>query len=401
MTITPGTGGGDTSGDATTVSPTTSVSSTSSYSSISGASPGGMTTMCLMTPSTSASSTAGAGGSGSTAASTSSASTSSTGGAPQCPSPQDAYNQFPHYSCGVTAVLSEGMYEAGKGCCYTVETGPCSGRPFLVGGCALTAPLVDGERGWGRASIAGFEPIVETMCAEARAIAAEAWARDGALEHASIASFGRFALELLAVGAPAELVADAHRAAVDEVRHAQLCFELASSYAGARRSPGAFPFGGAVEVETDLARIAARAVREGCVGETLAATLAAEQLAHATDPTVRRVLAAIAEDEAGHAELAWRFVAWAIRKGGATVRTAVALAFDSALMANDAIGDDVTGYEPELRAHGRLSRAELAAAAKSTRYEVILPNAVALLRGEEKTHEAGLDADEGSTVDRL
>src|SRR6185369_11435722 len=100
------------------------------------------------------------------------------------------------------------------------------------------------------------------------------WTRDGLFEHASVASFGRFALELLAAGAPAALVEDAHRAALDEVRHARLCFDLASAYAGEAIAPGAFPFEGRVEVTSDLASIASRAAREGCIGETIAAAVA-------------------------------------------------------------------------------------------------------------------------------
>ena len=80
-------------------------------------------------------------------------------------------------------------------------------------------------------------------------------------------------------------------------------------------APAPFPFDGRVEVSADLASIAARAVREGCINETLAAVQAAEQLARAEDPAVRAALAKIAEDEARHAALAWRTVAWALRAG--------------------------------------------------------------------------------------
>ena len=46
---------------------------------------------------------------------------------------------------------------------------------------------------------------------------AQAWRLSGLAEHSSVAAFARAALELMAVGAPAELVADAHQAAIDEV----------------------------------------------------------------------------------------------------------------------------------------------------------------------------------------
>jgi hypothetical protein len=45
-------------------------------------------------------------------------------------------------------------------------------------------------------------------------------------------------LELLALGAPAELVEKAHVAALDEIEHARICFALASAYGGERYGPG-------------------------------------------------------------------------------------------------------------------------------------------------------------------
>ena len=43
-----------------------------------------------------------------------------------------------------------------------------------------------------------------------RAVLARYWARIGALEHASVASFARVSLQLLALGAPVEAVAPPH-----------------------------------------------------------------------------------------------------------------------------------------------------------------------------------------------
>ena len=215
--------------------------------------------------------------------------------------------------------------ENGGQCCYTIQdTRECTGRPFVVDDHAITAPVRAGNDGWADA----LAPRLDRLSAMERADLAAAWMKDGLGEHASVASFGRFALELMAVGAPPALIAATHRAILDEIRHAQLCFGLASAYAGAAIAPGTFPFSGYVEISTDLATIAARAVREGCIGETLAALALDDRIATTDDPVVRDVLASLAEDEARHAELAWRAVAWAVRAGGAPVRRAVAAAFD-------------------------------------------------------------------------
>ena len=90
---------------------------------------------------------------------------------------------------------------------------PTRGRPLREGGVAVVAETT-ARPGW-------TEAITVGDCATGeRQRAAEAWAREGALEHASVASFARFALELMALAAPAQLVEAALEAARDEVRHA-------------------------------------------------------------------------------------------------------------------------------------------------------------------------------------
>src|SRR5262249_11520276 len=155
-------------------------------------------------------------------------------------------------------------------------------------------------------------PVVDDhagLTPEERATLAAAYCADGRAEHASVASFARISLELLALGAPAALIAAAHWAAVDEIEHARLCFALASRYAGEPLGPGPLDVEGALP-RTRIEDAAVAAVVEGCVGETEAAALASAQLAGATDRAVRAALARIAADEADHAALAWSFVGW-------------------------------------------------------------------------------------------
>jgi hypothetical protein len=208
---------------------------------------------------------------------------------------------------------------------------------------------------------------------------AEAWAKDALSEHASVASFARFALDLMALGAPADLVADAHRAALDEIEHARLSFALASRYAGETIGPGPLATDGAV-ARADLIAAAVAAAIEGCIGETEAALLAEAQLAGAKDARVRRALARIARDEADHAALAWRFVAWAIDEGGERVRREVARVFEMPRVDSESNADDTPCVDPATwRAHGRLTREEIARVRDRARREVIDPCARALL----------------------
>jgi len=263
-------------------------------------------------------------------------------------------------------------------CCYygiTNFQGCGTGRPFTVEGQARTAPL-RARTDW---LAAGLGPDVDTLDAVTRGALAAAWSRDARFEHASVASFARLALELLAVGAPAELVRDAQRAMGDEIRHAELCFALAGAYAGAAEGPGKLPFEGALG-RASLVEVAAAAVREGCIGETLAALAMAEARDLAEDPAVRAALDVIAEDEAAHAAMAWRLVAWAHRAGGAEVREAIAAAFAADVDVSDLAGTCEEGVDVDaFHAHGRMLPAEIRAHAERALAEVVRPSAAALM----------------------
>jgi hypothetical protein len=147
------------------------------------------------------------------------------------------------------------------------------------------------------------------------------------MEHASIAAFARFTLELLAFGAPAELVASASRAMADEVEHARQAFAFASAYAAEPLGPGPLSIDGSLD-RSDLDSSVVTAFLEGCIGETVAALEAREAAEGAADPVVRRALAKVADDEARHALLAYQFLRWALPRAtsaglGAKLREAL------------------------------------------------------------------------------
>jgi hypothetical protein len=251
-------------------------------------------------------------------------------------------------------------------CCYGFCTGVCCGRPLVVEGVARVAPVTQ-RPDW-------TEPLqvdLSGLSARQREELAQQWLADARLEHASIASFARFTLDLLAFGAPPDLVEACQRAAADEIRHARACFALASTYAGVTWGPGPLDMRG-VTVSATLAEAAACALREGCINETTAALTAARQAELATDPVVREVLARIAHDEATHAELAWRFVAWAISVDGDAVRSALAAA-----LAPPAEESHPAASELDLQPHGRLLASSKAEIARAAWADVIAPCASA------------------------
>lgn len=201
------------------------------------------------------------------------------------------------------------------------------------------------------------------------------------MEHASVAAFARFVLELLSLGAPPELVTAATDALADETAHARICYALASAYAGQALGPAKLDVTGALQ-DSSLEGIVMRAVLEGCVGETLAAIEASEAASHAADKLLRSALSRIAEDEARHAELSWRFLRWALSLGGSALRSAVQRAFreaESRLASSLMIHPSAEpATEAELRAHGVLSPARSAQLARQVFDAVVRPCASAL-----------------------
>lgn len=264
-------------------------------------------------------------------------------------------------------------------CCYNtlVEFVCVVGRALPSESGPIVAQFDNGKRGWSEENLV---PCVDGLSVAEREIIAERWIRDGLFEHASIASFSRLALALLATSADADLVRAAHEAALDEVRHAKLSLSLAAAYRGEPVAPRALPLPEALPLGADLVELAVASVVEGAVGETLAAVLAAEQAAVAEDPAVCRVLLGIADDESRHAELAFRVIAFAIAAGGQPVRDAVSRAFAEASTRLPAPAEDVALPANVARAHGFVASNVTRAAFVRAMDDIVLPLGGALCR---------------------
>ncbi|WP_096331788.1 ferritin-like domain-containing protein [Nannocystis exedens] len=317
-------------------------------------------------------STTDGGTSTTTGDSTGGTTTGTTGGSGPC----EGVEVPLHDDCGLYAYDVSPVYELRGQCCVNVtweET--CCGRPFLVEETARTAhPIARAD--WSSPAA----PALAGLSARERAALAAEWVEDGLAEHASVAAFARFALQLLALGAPAALVEAAQQAMADEIAHARLCFGLAAAYGGEPRGPSPLPLTGALAGADDLVAVTVATLREGCIGETIAALQAEAALGRAKDPAVRAALAQIAADELRHAELAWRFVAWALERGGAEVHAACAAALAAAeANVGRTFGQVEQDMSPRMLAHGRLGAAGRVAVARRAMAAVVGPAGRALL----------------------
>jgi hypothetical protein len=213
-----------------------------------------------------------------------------------CPGPEQyrAIVQLKFASRYLGSTLSAKDLSNGK-CCYHVQESDCGegGRPFLVHGQPRVATLTG----------------TDASRPEPHAALAQSWLADALMEHASVAAFARLSLQLLSLGAPAELVRDAQLASLDELVHADFCFEMASHHAGSQLRPGPLHVTGALD-DLSLSGLVQSNLLEGCIGETLAAEQLRRRAELVCDLKLKAALLEIAEDETRHAALAFRILAW-------------------------------------------------------------------------------------------
>ncbi len=191
----------------------------------------------------------------------------------------------------------------------TEEPQSVDGRPFIVDGSLRTSPVRAGS-GWSAPSAVPVEHLTN----EQRVLLSAHWTRAAQGEHASIASFSRFTLELLHLGAPGELVVQCADALRDEVRHARIALSMAAAYAGHSLAPGPLDISGSLTSSTDAATILRMTIQGGCINETLAIAALQAALSRTRVPAIQDILRDLISDESRHAALAWQTASWMIER---------------------------------------------------------------------------------------
>ena len=240
------------------------------------------------------------------------------------------------------------------------------GRPLRVKGRQLHPELTAGAD-W----TFGALPSCSDLDEQTRAALEALWLHDAQKEHASVPAFSRISWLLAAVGAPAELMAWSHRAALEEIDHAQRCFALAAGYGGRSFTVEPMPdliLGGMNDVRDPLVTLAVESLQDGCLLEDFNADVAGHCAAVCEEPVTRAVLEQIAVEERRHAEFSWALLEWLLQRH----RQHVAPALDRALAGLDRVARPTSATAakrrlveaadaPALRRHGRLEDAEWAA----------------------------------------
>lgn len=155
------------------------------------------------------------------------------------------------------------------------------------------------------------DPSVATLPRDARAVLARLWQCQAATERRVATSFERVHAALRARGADPGLLAVSDRAVDDEFRHAALCLEVASRYAGdAVAAPEALAFSAPTHPDaSDALRPALVVIGQCALNETFAAAYLDACLEGATHPLARAALAELLSDEVDHARIGWAYAA--------------------------------------------------------------------------------------------
>lgn len=188
----------------------------------------------------------------------------------------------------------------------TVIIDSVEGRPFFVEDRARVASL-GASSAW--SDVVDFTEASMTTSERAALIAH--FTQWSLAEHASIASFARFGMQLLALGAPSHLLTETAAAMQDEIRHARFGFGVVAAL-GPAIGPQALAIDGALDGDQSLESVLRLCVREGMIGETLAALELMASADLTPLPRLKKELASIGADEARHAQLAYAFAAWAL-----------------------------------------------------------------------------------------
>jgi hypothetical protein len=155
-------------------------------------------------------------------------------------------------------------------------------------------------------------PALVGLTNDQREFIAEVWLTQASTERRVGRSFEVVHRALVDLGADGGLVDVAARAVDDEMRHAELCRQMASRYAGREVEPLAeLPFTHPThpEAKTDRIRHALYVVGQCAFNETFASAYLEAAHASATVPLARAALRELLSDEIDHARIGWAFLA--------------------------------------------------------------------------------------------
>jgi len=151
------------------------------------------------------------------------------------------------------------------------------------------------------------DPTIAALSPEDRAVIARTWAERSACEQRAAVIFTILARDLLVDGAAPEILDLATRAVHDELRHTEVCRQVASRYHGAPiawPAPEPAPVPEFRDAGPELTRFLYLVFNTSIAESTGAAFLQACR-ADADGPLVRAALQQLLRDDIGHSRIGW------------------------------------------------------------------------------------------------
>jgi hypothetical protein len=214
-----------------------------------------------------------------------------------------------------------------SGCSSLLKGGwslvPPSGRPLRIQGNSVAGEICreEGIR-WAK----GQRPDSSQLDEPTRVALEALWLQDARGEHASIPAFSRISWQLAMLGAPPELLEWAHKAALEEIGHAQLCFAIAEGYGNCSYSVQPIPEmwqGGFDLTDDPIELMVSETLFDGCLIEGFSAHLAAAAHMQCKDPAILAALEKIAGEEKSHTAFSWALLEWLLERYPVKVRAIV------------------------------------------------------------------------------
>jgi hypothetical protein len=147
----------------------------------------------------------------------------------------------------------------------------------------------------------------------ARARIAEIWKMRAVGEHQSTARFAAYAARMKRLGIPQEFQDQALEASADELRHRDVCLDMARRlrFGEIVLGPQEFP----VPADYNRANLLADMVVFCCFTETINVILLTKALHDIREPEIAAATRILLRDEVTHSKLGWSYLAWARSRG--------------------------------------------------------------------------------------
>ena len=256
-----------------------------------------------------------------------------------------------------------------------VRRSELSGLQSLLAGAGLAAAfwagLTNSTMTLGRQLLLRRRPVMPARrptslpSDDREALAAALWIRNADAEWVSVAAFSKLSFELLELGAPPELVKECHTAALDEVAHTQLCFDVAAglhpSAVGAAVAP--IPaLSGLRTGRTRLLDVAVESLVQGAFLERVSAEMARALAERCSRAPIQAALNRIYDEELRHADHAFRILQWCLSQAPDLLAPVLHRALaESAAQAPDTSGVAADGSLEDLGIPGAALLAEVRA----------------------------------------